>query len=106
MRKKPVVLVGVAIAVATVTCVSIRALLPPVSLSKLEAVKPGMTQSQVREILGPPTLAAGCLTITAHGKDVGRIGPLWMYHRFLTFGYVSVRFDTNSSVERAYYERF
>ena len=84
-------MIAVAIAVAVVVSLSIRAFQPPILLTKLGTVKPGMSESQVREILGSPT----------------RIFPRqWTYERFLTFGYVNVLFDTNGAVQLGHYEPF
>jgi hypothetical protein len=98
------VLTGVII-VTAVVLLAIRAFQPPVSLAALEAVKPGMSQSQVREILGAPTRIYPPLSYTVHGTNY-QTGGQWTYQRFLTFGYVNVLFDTNAVVEYGHYETF
>jgi len=91
MSNKRILIIAIAIPVAVVASLSIRAFQPPLSLTKLGTVKPGMSESQVREILGSPT----------------HILPgQWTYERFLTFGYVNVLFDTNGVVEYGHYETF
>ena len=75
------------------------------SLAKLEAVRPGMSQSQVREILGSPTRIYPGLSYTVHGTNY-QTGGQWTYERALTFGYINVLFDTNGTVEYGHYETF
>lgn len=102
--KRTLILAGV-IVVSAIVFLGVRAFQPPLSLAKLEAVKPGMSQSQVREILGSPTRIYPPLSYTVHGTNY-QTGGQWTYQRFLTFGYVNVLFDTNGAVEYGHYETF
>jgi hypothetical protein len=92
---KRILFASAVIPVAVVVSLGVRAFQPPVSLAKLGAVKPGMSESQVREILGSPTRIYSASS-----------GGQWTYERFLTFGYVNVLFDTNGVVEYGHYETF
>jgi hypothetical protein len=100
-----ILIFGGVIIVAAVVFLGVRAFQPPVSLAKLEAVKAGMSQSQVREILGSPTRIYPGLSYTVHGTNY-QTGGQWTYQRFLTFGYANVLFDTNGVVEYGHYETF
>ena len=87
---------------AVVTVFGIRAFQPPVPLGRLETVKPGMSETQLREVLGSPThVYHHGVVFTMHGTNFAQTGGAWMYHRFLTFGYITVVFDTNSKVSTA-----
>ena len=69
-----------------------RAFETPVPPSTISAVQQGMTQAQVRKVLGPPS------------RDYA--GRQWTYTRFLTFGYVNVLFETNGTVLYIHREEF
>ena len=83
----------------------IRAFQPPLSLAKLESVKPGMSPSQVREILGTPTREYPSQSYEVKGVNY-QTGAQWTYQRFLTFGCFNVLFDTNGTVAYGHYETF
>jgi hypothetical protein len=102
--KRILVLAGVLI-VTAVVLLAVRSFQPPVSLAKLEAVKPGMTELQVREILGSPSRIYPPLSYTVRGTNY-QTGGQWTYQRFLTFGYVNVLFGTNGVVTYGHYETF
>ena len=99
------IIVALIAVMGAVVFLGIRAFQPPVSLAKLEAVTPGMSQSQVREILGPPTRTYPGLSYAVHGTNY-QTGGQWTYQRSLTFGYINVLFDTNGTVEYGHYETF
>ena len=73
----------------------VRAFQPPLPISKFNSLKPGMTQAEVRTILGEPTqtLPGG------HEYEVRGTHYVtddqWTYRRLLTFGYVNIHFDAN-----------
>ena len=85
--------------------VAYRAFEPPLRLTKLESVKPGMSQTQVREILGTPTRLYPGYSYSVNGTNY-QTGGQWTYKRFLKFGYINVLFDTNGAVEYGHYEPF
>jgi hypothetical protein len=91
--------------IAIVLFLGVRAFQPPMPLSKLEAVKPGMTASNVRQVLGTPTQVYSGRSYAASGTNY-QIREQWTYQRALVFGYVNVLFDTNGTVELAHYEPF
>ncbi len=79
---------------------------PPVPLKKVGAIKQGMTEQQVRQILGAPTRVYPSGRVYAV-KDTNYVeAGRWIYTRFLTFGYVNVLFDTNRLAQFAHYEEF
>jgi hypothetical protein len=83
-----------------------RAFGPPVPPSKMALVKPGMSEQDVRKILGAPTEAiAGGRSYAVRGTNY-LTGGQWTYTRPFTFGYVNVLFDTNRLVEYAHREEF
>ena len=65
----------------------------PVSQSKLDKLRNGMSQEEVQAILGSPT----------ERYDSGQ----WTYTRRLVFGYVNLRWDDEGKLEDLYnFERF
>ena len=62
---------------------------PPFDLSKLQELQRGMTQQQVREILGEPQ---------------SRDATVWHYSRMMSWPTVHVRFDGNGRVESHDYD--
>ena len=102
---KHILTAAAAIVIAAIVFLGIRVFQPPVSLAKLDAVRPGMSPSQVRESLGPPTRVYPGLSYAVHGTNYQTEGQ-WTYQRFLTSGYVNVLFDTNGTVEYGHYEPF
>jgi hypothetical protein len=83
----------------------IRAFQPPVSVKKMGDVKAGMSQSQVKELLGPPTRVYPAANFSVNGKNYQTAGQ-WTYTLFLTFGFFNISFDTNASVAASNYEKF
>jgi hypothetical protein len=84
-----VVLVGL----FAVPVLGIRAFLDPVPVERLQRLRKGMTQDQVRQVLGEPT------TICAGGQ--------WIYQRPLVFGFVNIQMGADGIYPGEYnYERF
>ncbi|GEP43899.1 outer membrane protein assembly factor BamE domain-containing protein [Brevifollis gellanilyticus] len=90
-KTRPFIIAAVSASLALGAFLAVRAFQPPFPLAKLEAVKPGMSQSQVRELLGEPSDATS---------------KQWTYQRVLAFGYVNVLFDANGLVRHGHYETF
>lgn len=71
----------------------IRAFGDPVPKARLQQLREGMTEEQVRAILGEPTKRYD------HGQ--------WTYKRFLVFGYVNIHWQEDGTFDGyANYERF
>jgi len=81
----------IAAVVISLTFLTLHVFGPPVPLSKMEMVKEGMSEADVKNILGNPT--------TVYAGQ-------WTYTRIFTFGYVNVLFDQNKKVQYAHYETF
>lgn len=104
-KTRTLTIVAVTISIAAVVFLVLRAFQPPLPLTKLEAVKPGMSHSQVREVLGEPTRLSPSRSYAVHGTNY-QTGEQWTYQRALTFGYINVLFDTNGAVDYGHYETF
>jgi len=78
---------------------------PPAPLEKVNAVKNGMTEAQVREILGEPTKIFRPLDYSVKGTNYTARGQ-WTYTRPFRFGFVNVRWQTNGTAIDAHYEEF
>jgi hypothetical protein len=76
---------------ALLVVLGINAFQPPVPLSKVDSIKEGMTQTEVRAILGEPT------KIYASGQ--------WTYKHPLRFGFVNVWWKGDTAW-LAHYEEF
>ena len=86
------VLLGVVV-LGAIAAFCIRAFSDPVPTELLHRLKKGMTQDEVRSILGPPT--------TIHE------GGQWTYKRVLVFGYVAIHWQSDGTyVGEFNYERF
>jgi len=93
MSKRAIVILSAAACLLVVAVLGIkRAFEPPLPLEKVDAIREGMTEQEVRQILGVPT------KIYPTGQ--------WTYTRFLTFGYVNVLFGTDQLAMFAHYEEF
>jgi hypothetical protein len=106
MRSRTVTVLAVLVLLGAGTLMAKRAFEPPVPLSKMALIKPGMSEDDVRKILGPPTEAIASGHDYAVNGTNFVTGGQWTYTRFLTFGYVNVLFDTNRLVEYAHREEF
>jgi hypothetical protein len=104
-KKRTRILVAAAVPVAAVVLLAVRAFQPPLPLTKLEAVTPGMSRSRVREVLGEPTRVFPNYGYEVQGTNY-QTGEQWTYQRALTFGSINVRFDTNGAVHYVHYETF
>jgi hypothetical protein len=62
---------------------------PPFSLAKLKQLRPGMSQAEVRQILGSPE---------------SDFGDHWAYSRFMAWPIVYVRFDENKLFKESEYD--
>lgn len=85
MKKRILIFVAIVLGV--------RAFQAPVSPAKLSQLKLGMTQSEVRAILGEPS----------------KIHPSsqWTYSRLFVFGFVNIHWQVNGLSDGSYnYERF
>ena len=71
----------------------LRAFSDPVATERLHRLRKGMTQDEVRSVLGPPT------TIYESGQ--------WTYQRRLVFGYVNIHWQADGRDDGDFnYERF
>lgn len=62
-------------------------------MERLHSLQRGMTQDEVRSVLGPPT-------------TIGEAGQ-WTYQRALVFGYVAIHWDADGTYDGQFnYERF
>lgn len=79
---------------------------PPVSPGKVALIKPGMSEADVRKILGLPeeVLRAGDINMLDGTNIVS--GARWFYTRSFTFGSIIVLFDTNGSVRYTHRDTF
>ena len=83
-----------------------RAFGPPVPLVTLRLIQAGMSEEDVRRILGAPTqVCPGGREYNVKGTNYMN-GGQWTYTRPFVFGYVNVLFNTNRLVEFAHYEQF
>ena len=83
----------VLIFVVVVCAFLIRAFQAPVPLQKISQLKNGMTQSEVKAILGEPS------KIYPSGQ--------WTYDRLFVFGFVNLHWEVNDTYNGKYnYERF
>ncbi len=107
MRKRAAIIAVTSACLVVVAVLGIKhAFEPPVPLEKVHAIKEGMTEQEVRQILGAPTqVYPGGRAYTVAGTNYVQ-GGQWTYTRFLTFGYVNVLFGTNHLAEFAHYEEF
>ena len=82
-------LIGIAVAAGWAVR---RAFEEPVDMKACNTLKAGMTQPQVRAILGPPR--------DSHPADGD-----WRYRRPFVLGYVTILFDSEGRVVNYFYER-
>ena len=80
------------VAIASVAALCLRAFADPVPMERLNSLRKGMTQDEVRSALGPPT----------------RIYPgQWTYQRPLVFGFVNIHWQAEGTYGGEFnYERF
>jgi hypothetical protein len=107
MRKRATIIAVTSACLAVVVVLGIKhAFEPPVPLERVRSIKEGMTEQEVRQILGAPTQVypVGSAYTVAGTNYV--LGGQWTYTRFLTCGYVNVLFGTNHLAEFAHYEEF
>ncbi len=70
-----------------------RAFLDPVPAERLQRLRKGMTQAEVRQVLGAPT------KVYSSGQ--------WTYRRSLVFGFVNIHWQADGTYDGACnYERF
>ena len=106
MRALTVRILGLLVLLAVGVLVGKHAFGPPVPPEKMASIKPGMSEEDVRRILGAPThVIPGGHAYTVNGTNYVT-GGQWTYTRAFTFGYVNVLFDTNRVVEFAHREEF
>jgi len=106
MRARNIIVLALLVLLVGAVVLVKRAFGPPVPPSKMALIKPGMSEDDVRKLLGAPTeVIAGGRAYTVSGTNYVT-GGQWTYTRFLTFGYVNVLFDTNRLVEYAHREEF
>jgi len=73
----------------------VRSVQPPISPAKLALLRSGMSASDVRQILGPPSkVFPGGKRYTVNGRDYVK-REQWTYARRLAFAYINVHFDTS-----------
>ncbi len=76
-----------------VCALGVRAFQAPVPLKKLSQLKNGMTQMEVKAILGEPS------KISSSNQ--------WTYERSFVFGFVNLHWEANGTYDGNYnYERF
>ena len=98
--------VAVIVSAAIIAYFGFRAFQPPISITKLDTLKPGMTQTQVRAIIGEPTeVQDGGRAYEVRGVRYV-LKDEWSYKRALTFGYVNISFDDNRLFTDYNYESF
>jgi hypothetical protein len=83
----------------------ISAFRPPVPLERVRAIKPGMTETEVRQILGEPTKIYRPFNHSMQGTNYTARGQ-WTYIHPLRFGFVNVHWETNGTAMDAHYEEF
>jgi hypothetical protein len=89
-RLVPVLLVVLVLGAVTAVC--LRAFSDPVPMERLHRLRKGMTQNEVREVLGPPTAISD---------------SQWTYQRPLVFGFVNVYWQADGTCDGQFnYERF
>jgi SmpA / OmlA family len=89
-RFVPVLVAVFVLGVVAVLCV--RAFSDPVPAERLQRLQKGMTQDEVRSVLGPPTRV---------------YDGQWTYQRPLVFGFVNIHWQTNGTYDgEVNYERF
>lgn len=82
----------VLIAIGAVAVLIFRSLSHPVPAHRLYQLRKGMTQEEVRAILGPPTKTF------PSGQ--------WTYQRPFVFGHLNIHWHTNGTFGAFKYERF
>lgn len=76
-----------------IAAVGLRAFSDPVPMERLRRLQKGMTQDEVRAILGPPTKIYG--------------DRQWTYERLFVFGFVNIHWEADGTFDGEFnYERF
>jgi|UniRef100_UPI003784B48B hypothetical protein len=84
----------------------VRSLQPPISPAKLALLHPGMSASDVRQILGPPDqIFPGGKSYTVKGRHYIK-REQWSYARRFAFAYINVHFDTSGVFTHHNFETF
>lgn len=92
MKRLVPVLLAVLV-LGTLAAFCFRAFSDPVPSERLRRLQKGMTQDEVRAVLGPPT------TVYDSGQ--------WTYQRPLVFGYVNIHWQADGTYDGEFnYERF
>jgi outer membrane protein assembly factor BamE (lipoprotein component of BamABCDE complex) len=106
MQARTAKVVGLVVLLMAAALVTRHAFGPPIPPGRMAQIKPGMSEEDVRRILGAPEhVIRGGHAYTSNGtRHV--TGGQWTYTRPFTFGYVNVLFDTNGVVEYAHREEF
>lgn len=102
-----VVTVGVIAGVGLVAGLGVRAFLDPVPMERLQRLRKGMTQAEVRQVLGQPSrIYPDGLNYAINGSNY-TTSTQWTYQRPLVFGFVNIHWQADGTYDGQYnYERF
>ena len=90
-RLVPVLVLLVVVGLLAALC--LRAFSDPVPMELLQSLRKGMSQDDVRSVLGPPTKVYG--------------SGQWTYRRQLIFGFVNIHWQADGTYDGEFnYERF
>jgi hypothetical protein len=85
-------LISTLVVVGLLTALVVRAFSAPVSMRKLQQLRRGMTQDEIRAVLGEPSKI---------------YGSQWTYRRQLVFGFVNIHWQGDGTYDGEFnYERF